>query len=597
MSYETTVEELRKNPEQWRAFESAGHCVTLAGPGSGKTKVLTMKMARILREEVSAPRGVACVTYNNECARELERRLSAIGVDLAANVFVGTLHRFCLRHVLAPLARVAKLNLPQPFSIAPESVQAKALEQAMETVGVRMQGFRTDVDRFRRTSIDRVDGSDGWEIGDKGLTDVTIEYERLLRAQGFLDFDDIVLLSMRAIETNATVRRCVAARFPVLLVDEYQDLGVPLHRMVLALGFKANARIFAVGDPDQSIYGFTGARPDLLRELAARKDVERVELLLNYRSGKRIVAAASLALGEQRAYRAHRAEDGEITITHCPGGLNDQVAHVATKLIPKLLKRGDAYGDIGVLYPTSQEGSALEAGFVAAKIPYVRLDSGGGYRRTLLIRLLEDCAAWCCGGWKSGTPPLTSILQRWRLILAEVDDVRSRASRRALVRFLFSHRDPESSCGEWLQAFDAGVFAAQVRIPAAAGADERSAFDELLLHTAPTGRLRTLDVGTFAGKAGSSARVSLMNLHTSKGSEFKSVVLVGMDAGRMPIYRAKSPAEIAEQRRLFFVGVSRAIREVHLTYSGWTQSPSGYRFNNGPSPFLVALHQGLATKN
>src|ERR1019366_1597642 len=97
-AYELAAEELRPNKGQWAAYEARGNAVILAGPGSGKTKVLTIKMARLLAEDVRAPRGVACVTYSNECARELQRRLTKLGVTLSAAVFVGTLHGFCLRH-------------------------------------------------------------------------------------------------------------------------------------------------------------------------------------------------------------------------------------------------------------------------------------------------------------------------------------------------------------------------------------------------------------------------------------------------------------------------------------------------------------------
>src|SRR5262249_38098063 len=118
-------------------------------------------------------------------------------------------------------------------------------------------------------------------------------------------------------------------------------------------------RLFAVGDPDQSVYGFTGARPDLLRELAERSDVARVDLRLNYRSGRKIVAACEHALGEHRGYTAFRAEDGHVGFTFCSGGLSEQVAQVVERLIPAFLDAGDSHGDIAVLYPTQQEGDAL----------------------------------------------------------------------------------------------------------------------------------------------------------------------------------------------------------------------------------------------
>lgn len=596
-AYDRAVEELRGNAEQWTAFESTTHCVTLAGPGSGKTKLLTTKMARLLRETIRAPRGIACVTYNNECARELERRLGSLGVAVATNIFVGTLHRFCLRHILRPLAHVADIKIPNPVVVASERQQSAALEQAMANMGVRglrLADFRTDMDKFRRTAIDREEGIDGWETGDNGLTDVTVEYERLLRDQGQVDFDDIVLLSVRAVESSETVRRCLKAKFPVLLVDEYQDLGVPLHRMVLALAFRVGVRILAVGDPDQSIYGFTGARPDLLRELAARRDVERVELRVNYRSGRQIVAAAALALGEKRPYRAESKSDGTVEFKHCPQGLEEQVQHVVGTVIPALAKKGDKYGDIGLLYPTQQEGDELEKGLVAADIPFARLDKGGGYRRTPLIRLVEDFAAWCCGGWRVGAPPLSQILVRWRLTIG-LDDARSAQSSRAdLVQFLFDSRDPSGPCQDWLEQFNEAVVQPVEELLRQGDNDELEAFTELLAATSNEGPLATLDIATFAGKSALSERVCVMNLHTSKGSEFNAVVLVGMDKGRMPIWRATAESELAEQRRLFFVGVSRARREVHLTYSGWTVNQWGRRFDDGPSPFLLDLQKGLA---
>jgi DNA helicase II / ATP-dependent DNA helicase PcrA len=300
--YRGAVDELKRNAEQWTAFESKGNCVTLAGPGSGKTKVLTAKLARMLLEDVRSPRGAACVTFNNECARELERRLALLGMADRPNVFVGTLHSFCLRFVIRSLGRFLGGEVPLPIRIASERVQRKAFDDAVAAMRIRGEDLRLDLDRFRRTAIDRVVGRDGWEPGDGGLTDLCLEYERRIRGSGHIDFDDIVLLSVRAVEGNEFVRRCLRARFPILLVDEYQDLGVPLHRLVLQLCFASGVRLFAVGDPDQSIYGFTGARPDLLRDLAGRGDVESVVLHTNYRSGRRIVAACGHAIGCSRKF-------------------------------------------------------------------------------------------------------------------------------------------------------------------------------------------------------------------------------------------------------------------------------------------------------
>lgn len=129
--YLDAAEELRPNNAQWQAYESTGHCVVLAGPGSGKTKTLTIKLARILAEDVKAPRGVACITYNNECARELEDRLGALGVEPGKRVFVGTVHSFSLTQILIPYAESLDVGLPSRFQIA--NAQQKRVAMARLT--------------------------------------------------------------------------------------------------------------------------------------------------------------------------------------------------------------------------------------------------------------------------------------------------------------------------------------------------------------------------------------------------------------------------------------------------------------------------------
>lgn len=108
--YLRAAEDLRRNPGQWDAYNSEGNCVLLAGPGSGKTKTLTVKLARLLSEDVQEPRGVACITFNNECARELERRLDALGVAPGGRVFIGTVHSFSLTQIVLPYATCAGVN-------------------------------------------------------------------------------------------------------------------------------------------------------------------------------------------------------------------------------------------------------------------------------------------------------------------------------------------------------------------------------------------------------------------------------------------------------------------------------------------------------
>ena len=139
-------------------------------------------------------------------------------------------------------------------------------------------------------------------------------YEALLLANGLIDFDGLVLVGLELIERYEWVRRSIKAKYPVMVIDEYQDLGLPLHRMVLALMNKAGVRIIAVGDPDQSIYGFTGAKPSLLRTLEGLPSVEPIRLKLNYRCADQIIAASRSLLTDPAEFQSHDGRQGEIRI-------------------------------------------------------------------------------------------------------------------------------------------------------------------------------------------------------------------------------------------------------------------------------------------
>ena len=142
-AYLRHVGDLVGNPGQHAAYDSRGHCVVLAGPGSGQTKTLVLKLARILAEDVRAPRGVACITYSQECARELTRRLEALGLRDASNLFVGTVHGFCLRHILMPYARLAGLDVPYPLALATTRQADSAFKQVAERLLGIGQPYKT----------------------------------------------------------------------------------------------------------------------------------------------------------------------------------------------------------------------------------------------------------------------------------------------------------------------------------------------------------------------------------------------------------------------------------------------------------------------
>jgi superfamily I DNA/RNA helicase len=257
----------------------------------------------MLSEDIEEPRGAACITYNNECARELETRLDGLGVEAGRRVFIGTVHSFSLTQIVMPYAKSASLGLPDGFRVATQYEQRGALEQAFgKTIGgpENPQNWSFRMGRYRRSILNRE--SREWRTSDPELARLVEAYEAELRAGGLIDFDDMPLLAVRALRQHTWLQRAILAKFPVLVVDEYQDLGRALHRMVMGLCFSTGIRLFAVGDVDQSIYGFTGAHPELLEQISAREDVQTVRLQFNYRCGSRIVAAS-------RNMRSAKCED------------------------------------------------------------------------------------------------------------------------------------------------------------------------------------------------------------------------------------------------------------------------------------------------
>ena len=425
---------------------------------------------------------------------------------------------------------------------------------------------------------------------------VLIDQPRPIRSDGFIDFDDMVLLGLRMIESQPWVRKALIARFPVLIVDEYQDLGLTLHRLVMSLCFgqTKKARLIAVGDPDQSIYSFTGAKPELLTTLAEDKRVEVVHLKLNYRSKASIVSASEVALGEKRGYVAASGDGGIVDFHQCHDGFQHQAQVVCSELIPTALKTGTARckGEIAVLYRSKDHGDIVAGCATNAGHDFIRSDGNAPYRCTPFTTWLEECAAWCVGGWRKGEPRLSDILSRWRSFNGSVtSDNQSRAIERKLVRFLFSHRDTTEGLETWLLAFNAACLREAFDREPLLGEDAIRVMS--IINLCGVGKkLSGWSVVQFSGQGGSPDHLNLMTLHSAKGLEFDVVYILGLEQGQIPFYSENTTALKREPRRLFYVGLSRARYEVHLLYSGWYEF-RGRKYRNGPSEFVLEVQKAV----
>lgn len=571
------IDELRANPEQLAAVRETDHCVVLAGPGSGKTKTLTTAMARALAEEVQDPRGVACITYNNECAIELETRLARLGVATGDRVYIGTVHSFALSQVIAPYVRCVPVGLPGDFRVATRADTRTAVEVAYATA---IDGADDPHHRWsfasekRRRDVDRTRPE--WRGRNPELATFIEAYESELRRQGLIDFDDMPLLAYRMIKEHEWIRDALRARFPVLFVDEYQDLGHALHELVLLLCFGGGIRLFAVGDADQSIYGFTGANPELLESLTRRADMRTIRLRFNYRSGGKIVRASLGALGEERDYReAAGAPDGELTFWSVPLGLDMQAQAIAHTVIPKLVEKGIALDEIAVLYRAAYLGDKVAEALKQASIPFVRTDGNAIVRRSSrLARFIEDCARWVVGGWRNADPRYGRLLgQALALVYgrhASVEEEQGLSDQ--LIGFLQATIGPGDSTHAWLQRFDRELIAPW-RVIARNSEQEWDVCAEMIANTDPAADL-DIPLAHLAGRVEGTGRVSLSTLHSAKGREFDAVVLYGVNANDLPSERdKKSATALREARRLFYVGVTRPRKELSLIFQEHHHSP------------------------
>ena len=545
--YILAAEALRANQGQWKAYESRGNCVILAGPGSGKTKTLTIKMARMLTEDVRPPRGVACITYNNQCARELRRRLGDLGVEDGRRATIGTLHSFCLQHIVLPYARLADISVPDPMNVATSDERNKCWAEAVEAVlgtdeNPRNWTFRCDM--YRRTHLDR--DKPEWRGDNEDTAKVIEVYENLLFDSGLVDFDLMVLTGLQLIEQREWVRKALYARFPILVVDEYQDLGHALHRMVLCLCFEANMRLIAVGDPDQSIYGFNGAEPAQLQNLAKCDGIEAVRLQLNYRCGPSIIRASEIALGETRGFESRVDEPGTIDIHHRPHGVKDQASFICDTIIPDMLKRriGRQMGDIAVLYRSQYDGNEIAQCIEGRGWDFIRIDQGNPYPRSPIICWLEDCAAWCAGGWQVGVPKLSELVWTWLRFNETIStDADRRNLQRGLARFLFSHRTADQALREWLSDFgEVCLDVCLAREPRLR--DDEVAVTKLNEVCAPGSRLAEFTVSAFGGQGGAGTHLNLMTLHSAKGLEFDVVIMMALEEGKVPDYRSNTEPKL-----------------------------------------------------
>jgi DNA helicase-2/ATP-dependent DNA helicase PcrA len=571
------------NPEQWRAFSAVGNCLVTAPPGSGKTELLTARLAQDFIDTVHAPHGAACITYSNNAAAELRRRLDRFGVERRSNLVIGTVHSFALNHIIRPFAALLGSDELAQARVASEAQRDATFEQAqMFVYGDEDPGYglRTTMDR-RRRHFGGV-GSDVMFGGEK-VAEVATKYESLLEEAGLIDFDGMVKAAVRLAESDRVVREVLAARFPKLYIDEYQDLGAGLHELVKVLCFDeaADSTLFAVADPDQCIYVFSGASPELVEEIANRSDVEHVRLRLNYRCSDEIITQSRKLLPAPLDVEGFR-EGGVVQLHQVDGKIAGQ-AEDALAIVRAALDAGSKAEDVAILCLSNAD--CIETGDILQSngIPvFVRRDDD--YPRIAITQFMEMAAAWGTSAPGEAGITLRFVLGQWRHLLGgqwtRADDV-------ALTSLLLDQAVERDSPAH---GFVTGVL--ELGLAKAIETDGLRTEDvdgvEKLLASTSDGHLAELTVGGLGDRAFARNRVHVLTMHSSKGLEFDVVCLLGLEHTRLPRFNA-ADWEKLQDRRKFYVAMTRGRFEVHMFYTGWLINKYGKRWDHGPSVLVEQL--------
>jgi len=596
-----------------------GPLLVLAGAGSGKTRVLTRRIAWLLGERDVPAAGILAFTFTNKAAREMRERISGlVGPDTARALWVGTFHATCARFLRQEAARA---GLPTAFTIYDRDDQLSLVKRALadaEVEGdVKPSAILARISGAKNAFVDP-DGMLRASVGDldRRVARIYEAYEKALVRAGAVDFDDLIVRAVRLLESDADVKARWGARFRHVLVDEYQDTNHAQFRLVAAFS-AAHGNVTAVGDDDQSIYGWRGA--DLSNVLDFERRFPRAELLRleqNYRSTGNILAAASAVIAHNRARKGKTlwtTRDAgprlRLVLSGDEQAEGDRVAREARRV----LERGGKLADVAVLFRTNAQSRALEIAFRRVGVPYELVGGVSFYerrevkdvlaylraalnprdsisflrvlnvpRRGLGDKVRNTVEAGIAAG-ATGAEALGAALDRGevagvagskaRAFLELLDDVRRRSGEPAdrlieevleRTRYLEALDDASSqdaaerreNVGELVVA--ARQFAERAALGETGGGDGAGSLEAFLAEAALVADVDRWEEGDD--------RVVLLTMHNAKGLEFPTVIVAGLEEGLLPhVSSIDDDAEIEEERRLFYVALTRAEEEVILS--------------------------------
>ena len=629
------------NKEQQQAVQhTEGPLLILAGAGSGKTKVLTVRIAHLLAQGVN-PYEILAITFTNKAAKEMKSRVEGLVGDVANRIWLSTFHSFCAKFLRFELDNFLGYNsnftiydTSDSQAVIKAALKALNLDDKYYPVGAMIGAISDAKNKLLFASDFRKQARDFYQ---QKVADVYEYYERELRKNNALDFDDLLLVAVKLLQSNEAVLDKYSKRFRYVMIDEYQDTN---HAQYLLAKLLAShwKNIAVVGDADQSIYAWRGA--DIQNILDFEKDYPNctsIKLEQNYRSTKIILDAANAVIenNEGRPKKNLWTDKTEGTkIQHFTAqSEHEEAAFIGDTIAKKHDIHGVPYGDMAILYRTNAQSRVLEEALIKRALPYTMV--GGtkfydrkeikdvlAYLRVLynpfddlsLLRIinvpkrsigattvakLQDYAR------ANGTSLFMTLTQ-----LHLVDTIKGKTKEKLeefgiLIFTLVAEMEDKTVLDILESILDRTGYLAQLEESTDPQDQARAEnIGELLSvakdfqDTNPTGTVEDFleqvalvnDVDSFEQEE---SKVTLMTLHAAKGLEFPIVFLGGLEEGLFPHSRTlMNPEEIEEERRLAYVGITRAEKELYIS-NATTRTVFGSTSSYLPSRFIDEIPEEL----
>ena len=629
------------NKEQQQAVQhTEGPLLILAGAGSGKTKVLTVRIAHLLAQGVN-PYEILAITFTNKAAKEMKSRVEGLVGDVASRIWLSTFHSFCAKFLRFELDNFLGYNsnftiydTSDSQAVIKAALKALNLDDKYYPVGAMIGAISDAKNKLLFASDFRKQARDFYQ---QKVADVYEYYERELRKNNALDFDDLLLVAVKLLQSNEAVLDKYSKRFRYVMIDEYQDTN---HAQYLLAKLLAShwKNIAVVGDADQSIYAWRGA--DIQNILDFEKDYPNctsIKLEQNYRSTKIILDAANAVIenNEGRPKKNLWTDKTEGTkIQHFTAqSEHEEAAFIGDTIAKKHDIHGVPYGDMAILYRTNAQSRVLEEALIKRALPYTMV--GGtkfydrkeikdvlAYLRVLynpfddlsLLRIinvpkrsigattvakLQDYAR------ANGTSLFMTLTQ-----LHLVDTIKGKTKEKLeefgiLIFTLVAEMEDKTVLDILESILDRTGYLAQLEESTDPQDQARAEnIGELLSvakdfqDTNPNGTVEDFleqvalvnDVDSFEQEE---SKVTLMTLHAAKGLEFPIVFLGGLEEGLFPHSRTlMNPEEIEEERRLAYVGITRAEKELYIS-NATTRTVFGRTSSYLPSRFIDEIPEEL----